>query len=65
MCSGNQVGVEGARALGDALKVNSTLTTLYLNGMLQYVACVMHVCVLPSVDHIVPDCFWIRVRHQD
>ena len=43
MCSGNQVGVEGARALGDALKVNSTLTTLVLDSMLQYVACVMHV----------------------
>ena len=43
MCSDNQVGVEGARALGDALKVNSTLTTLGLGGMLHYVACVMHV----------------------
>ena len=43
MCSGNQVGVEGARALGDALKVNSTLTTLVLHSMLQYVACMMHV----------------------
>ena len=32
MCSGNRVGVEGARALGDALTRNTTLTTLWLNS---------------------------------
>ena len=33
MCSGNRVGVEGARALGDALKANTTLTKLRLDSM--------------------------------
>ena len=32
MCSDNQVGDEGARALGDALTTNTTLTTLSLGG---------------------------------
>ena len=28
----NKIGVEGARALGDALKTNTTLTQLSLHG---------------------------------
>ena len=33
--AGNRIGVEGARALGDALKKNTTLTKLWLNGKQQ------------------------------
>ena len=33
VCSGNRVGVEGARALGDALEANTTLTKLRLDSM--------------------------------
>ena len=32
MCSGNQMGDEGARALGDALTTNTTLTILALRS---------------------------------
>ena len=35
MFSDNQVGDVGAQALGDALKVNAALTTLYLQSMLR------------------------------
>ena len=30
--AGNKIGAEGARALGEALKVNATLTVLNLSG---------------------------------
>ena len=30
--AGNEIGDEGARALGDALKTNTTLTELHLNS---------------------------------
>jgi hypothetical protein len=33
MCTDNHIGAEGAKALGEALKLNSTITTLYLRGM--------------------------------
>ena len=33
MCTGNGIGAEGAKGLGEALKLNSTLTTLNLRGM--------------------------------
>ena len=31
---GGNIGSEGAKSLSDALKLNNTLTTLYLQGML-------------------------------
>ena len=30
--TGNKIGVEGAKALSEMLKVNTTLTELYLEG---------------------------------
>ena len=33
MCTGNDIGDEGAKELGEALKLNSTLITLDLEGM--------------------------------
>ena len=33
MCTGNGIGDEGAKGLGEALKLNTTITTLYLRGM--------------------------------
>jgi hypothetical protein len=29
----NEIGAEGAKGLGEALKLNSTITELYLGGM--------------------------------
>jgi hypothetical protein len=33
MCTGNGIGNEGAKGLGEALKLNSTITKLNLGGM--------------------------------
>jgi hypothetical protein len=33
MCTDNDIGDEGAKALGEALKLNSTITTLNLGCM--------------------------------
>ena len=30
--TGNRIGAEGAKAMSEMMKVNSTLTTLYLDG---------------------------------
>jgi hypothetical protein len=64
MCSANQVGDVGAQALGDALKVNTTLTTFYLHSMLR--VCVIRlsrvsVCVCVNVDDAV--FFFAESRH--
>jgi hypothetical protein len=33
MCTGDAIGNEGAKTLGEALKLNSTITTLDLGSM--------------------------------
>ena len=32
MCTGNRIGAEGAKGLGEVLKLNTTITTLDLSG---------------------------------
>ena len=33
MCTGNDIGDEGAIELGEALKLNTNITEMYLGGM--------------------------------
>ena len=34
VCTGNGIGAEGAKGLGEALNLNTTLTTLHLSCMI-------------------------------
>jgi hypothetical protein len=46
MCTGNDIGAEGAKGLGEALKLNSTITTLYLR-------CMKHFMIFHDVDRFI------------
>jgi hypothetical protein len=45
----NEIGAEGARHIADALKINKTLTTLYLSGECTNCVCNTFVC-MPTPD---------------